>query len=204
MAKRQTGRNVRTARIIRNTKETQIQIKLNVDGSGKYKISTGLSFLDHMLELFAKHGLFDLEIRAKGDLHIDAHHTVEDIGISLGKAFGEALGDRSGIERYSSVLLPMDETLCEVAVDISGRPHLTLLGKLPKSVVGKQLNATLIRHFFEAFVVNASLTLHADIRRGEDPHHISEGLFKAFAVAMLRACAINPRKKGVPSTKGIL
>ncbi len=194
----------RTAKITRNTKETKINVKLDVDGTGKYRISTGLPFFDHMLELFAKHGIFDITLIAKGDIHIDAHHTVEDVGICLGKAFGEALGKRDGIERYASVTLPMDETLCDVSIDVSGRPHLTLLGKLPKTVVGKQLNATLIKHFWEAFVVNSAISLHIEVRRGEDPHHISEAIFKAVAVSLSRACARNPRKKGVPSTKGIL
>jgi len=194
----------RTAIITRNTKETKIQVELNIDGKGKYKISTGIGFFDHMLELFTKHGLFDLDLKAKGDTHIDAHHTVEDVGICLGKAFGQALGKRDGIERYASTVVPMDETLCEVAIDISGRPHLTLKGKLPKNVVGGQLNATLVKHFFEAFVLNAAISVHAEIRRGEDPHHITEALFKAFSVTLSRACALNPRKKGVPSTKGLL
>lgn len=193
----------RTATLTRKTKETQIQVKLNIDGKGNYAISTGLPFFDHMLELFTKHGLFDLNLKARGDLHVDAHHTVEDIGISIGKAFNEALGKRAGIERYASVLLPMDEALCEVAIDISGRPHLTLKGQLPRRNVGK-FDSTLVRDFLDAFVVNSAMTIHIHIRSGVSPHHTLECLFKALGVALSRACSLNPRKKGVPSTKGII
>lgn len=205
----------RKALINRQTKETQIGIKLNLDGKGKSKIDYPIPFLAHMFTLFAKHGLFDLELKAKGDLEIDLHHLVEDTGLTLGEAFAKALGKKEKIERYGHALLPMDESLAEInaAIDISGRPHFTFKAKFPKELIYAELgseriklsiDAEMLREFFEAFVYKAGITLHIDLKRGKNTHHKIEAIFKAFGVALQRACAINPRKKGVPSTKGLL
>ncbi|MDD4179880.1 MAG: imidazoleglycerol-phosphate dehydratase HisB [Candidatus Margulisbacteria bacterium] len=205
----------RTAKINRVTKETNIRIDLNVDGSGKSKINYPIPFLAHMFTLFSKHGLFDLKLAAKGDLEIDLHHLVEDTGLALGEAFAKALGKKEKIERYGHAIVPMDESLAEVkaAVDISGRPHFTFKAKFPKELIyaeiGKEriklnLDAEMLREFFESFVYKAGISLHIDLVRGKNTHHKIEAIFKAFGVAMQRACAINPRKKGVPSTKGVL
>lgn len=205
----------RKAKIHRKTKETDIKIELNIDGSGKRKISYPIPFLGHMFDLFAKHGLFDLTIAAKGDLEIDLHHLVEDTGLALGEAFKKALAKKLKIERYGHAAVPMDESLSEVkaALDISGRPHFTFKAKFPKELiyaeVGKErvklyLDAEMLREFFESFVYKAGITLHIDLKRGKNTHHKIEAIFKAFGVALQKACAINPRKKGVPSTKGTL
>jgi imidazoleglycerol-phosphate dehydratase len=193
----------RKASIKRKTKETDIKLDLVVDGSGKSKIKTGIGFFDHMLELFAKHGLFDLRLSCKGDTHVDMHHTVEDVAIVLGQAFRTALGNKKGIERYAENKVPMDEALAEVVIDISGRPHLTYAVQLPHKPFS-EFDAETVKEFFEAFVLNAGINIHVNLWRGENTHHIIEAIFKAFAVALRKACQINPRKKGVPSTKGIL
>ena len=205
----------RTAKIHRKTKETEIKIDLNIDGSGKNKIAYPIPFLGHMLTLFSKHGLFDLKLAAKGDLEVDLHHLVEDTGLALGEAFNNALGKKLQLERYGHAIVPMDESLAEVkvAVDISGRPHFTFKAKFPKELLyaqlGKEkvklyLDDEMLREFFEAFVYKAGITLHIDLKRGKNTHHKIEAIFKAFGVALMRACEINPRKKGVPSTKGRL
>ena len=205
----------RKAKLHRKTKETNIKIELNIDGTGKSKIAYPIPFLSHMFTLFAKHGLFDLKMAAKGDLEVDLHHLVEDTGLTLGEAFRKALGKKQKIERFGHALLPMDESLSEVkaAIDISGRPHFTFKAKFPKELLyaqlGKEriklyLDAEMLREFFEAFVYKAGISLHIDLKRGKNTHHKIESIFKAFGVALGRACQINPRKFGVPSTKGIL
>ena len=205
----------RKSKVLRKTKETNISITLNVDGKGKRQIDYPIPFLAHMLDLFAKHGLFDLKLKAKGDIEIDMHHLIEDTGLTLGEAFKKALASKKKIERYGHAVIPMDESLAEVkaAVDISGRPHFTFKAKFPKELVyaqiGKErvklyLDAEMLREFFESFVYKAGITLHIDLKRGKNTHHKVEAIFKAFGVAMQRACEINPRKKGVPSTKGLL
>jgi imidazoleglycerol-phosphate dehydratase len=205
----------RKSKVLRKTKETNIRIELNIDGSGKSKIDYPIPFLGHMFTLFSKHGLFDLKLSAKGDIEVDLHHLIEDSGLALGEAFKKALGTKKKIERYGHAILPMDESLAEVqtAVDISGRPHFSFKAKFPKELlyaqVGKErvklyLDAEMLKEFFEAFVYKAGITLHIDLKRGKNTHHKIEAIFKAFGVALRRACEINPRKKGVPSTKGIL
>lgn len=205
----------RSAKIFRKTKETAVKLELVIDGSGKSKIIFPVPFIGHMLTLFAKHGLFDLSLTAKGDVEVDLHHLIEDTGICLGEAFAKALGKKLKIERYGHVLIPMDEALAEAkaAVDISGRPHLTFNAKFKRELIYAILNkesvrfyldADLIKEFFEAFVYKAGISLHIDLIRGQNTHHKIEAIFKAFGVALSRACQINPRKKGVPSTKGIL
>ncbi|MFC1568564.1 imidazoleglycerol-phosphate dehydratase HisB [Candidatus Margulisiibacteriota bacterium] len=205
----------RKSKLLRKTKETDIKIELNVDGKGKSRIDYPIPFMAHMLTLFSKHGLFDLKLVAKGDLEVDLHHLIEDTGLSLGEAFKKALGNKKKIERYGHAILPMDESLAEVqtAIDISGRPHFTFKANFPKELIyaqiGKEriklyLDAEMLREFFEAFVYKAGVTLHIDLKRGKNTHHKVEAIFKAFGVALRRACEINPRKKGVSSTKGIL
>lgn len=205
----------RKSKIHRKTKETNIKIELNIDGSGKREIDYPIPFLGHMFDLFAKHGLFDLKLAARGDLEIDLHHLIEDTGLALGEAFAKALGKKLRIERYGHAIVPMDESLAGVkaAVDISGRPHFTFKAKFPKELfyarLGKEriklyLDAEMLREFFEAFVYKAGISLHIDLIRGKNTHHKVEAIFKAFGVALSKACQINPRKKGVPSTKGIL
>ncbi|MEE8637868.1 MAG: imidazoleglycerol-phosphate dehydratase HisB [Candidatus Margulisiibacteriota bacterium] len=205
----------RKSKVLRKTKETHIKIELNIDGSGKSKIDYPIPFLGHMFALFAKHGLFDLKLSAKGDVEVDLHHLIEDTGLSLGEAFKKALGTKKKIERYGHAIVPMDESLAEVkaAVDISGRPHFTFKARFPKELlyaqIGKErmklyLDAEMLREFFESFVYKAGITLHIDLKRGKNTHHKIEAIFKAFGVALRKACQINPRKKGVPSTKGIL
>lgn len=194
---------MRKANIKRKTKETDINLKLNIDGSGKSKISTGIGFFDHMLELLTKHASFDLDLTCKGDIEVDMHHTVEDVGIALGEALLKALGDKSQIERYADVKVPMDEALAEVAIDISGRPHLTYQVELPREPFSK-FDAETAKEFFEALTLNARINLHINLVRGNNTHHILEAIFKGVAVALFKSCAINPRKKGVPSTKGKL
>ncbi len=193
----------RQAKISRKTNETQIELILVVDGSGNAEISTGIGFFDHMLTLFAKHGLFDLTLKVTGDLQVDFHHTVEDVGICLGQAFRDALGDCSGITRYASGAIPMDEALCELAIDISGRPHLTFIHEIPATKVG-EFDMELTEEFFTALINNARITAHMELVRGRNLHHCAEACFKAMGQILDRATQIDPRKNGVPSTKGLL
>ena len=195
---------MRTAEISRQTNETQITIKLDLDGSGKHEISTGVGFLDHMLTHLAVHGLFDLTVQAKGDLHIDVHHTVEDVALALGQAFDKALGDRKGIIRMGDSFAPMDETLAHVALDLSGRPYAVIQADWHSPYVGN-IPTTLFPHFFESFAVTARCNLHARVLYGRDDHHQAEALFKAWARALDQVPQIDPRRAGViPSTKGTL
>jgi len=195
---------MRIAEISRQTNETQITIKLDLDGSGKHEISTGVGFLDHMLTHLAVHGLFDLTVQAKGDLHIDVHHTVEDVALALGQAFDKALGDRKGIIRMGDSFAPMDETLAHVALDLSGRPYAVIQADWHSPYVGN-IPTTLFPHFFESFAVTARCNLHARVLYGRDDHHQAEALFKAWARALDLVTQIDPRRAGViPSTKGTL
>lgn len=194
----------RTATIERTTKETAIKATVNLDGTGAYNISTGVGFLDHMLEQLARHGLIDIELEAKGDLHIDFHHTVEDCGIVLGQAVAKALGDKAGITRYASVDLPMDETLTRVAIDVSGRPYLIWRVEFTRPKLG-EMDTELFREWFQAFAQNAGITLHIENVYGENNHHIAETCYKGLARALRAAVAPDPRQAGrVPSTKGSL
>jgi len=193
----------RSATIARQTKETAITVSLDLDGAGKTVIETGVPFFDHMLEAFGRHGLFDLTVAAKGDLEIDAHHTVEDVGIVLGQAFSEALGDREGITRFGSSVLPMDEALVLAAVDISGRGALHYDVALPIEIIGT-FDTTLAKEFLVALATNAGLTLHVRSLAGENAHHLVEAAFKAVARALKDAAALDDRVVGVPSTKGAL
>jgi imidazoleglycerol-phosphate dehydratase len=195
---------MRTAKIQRKTNETEISLSLNLDGKGKYTIDTGIGFLDHMLSHVAVHGLFDLELRARGDLHVDVHHTVEDCALALGQAFDQALGDRGGIVRMGSAYVPMDESLAFVAVDLSGRPYCVVDAAWATPSVGG-VATSLFAHFFESFAVTARCNLHARVLYGRDDHHKAEALFKAFARALDAAMQLDPRRAGnVPSTKGSL
>ena len=195
---------MRTAEIARQTNETQIGIKLDLDGTGKQEISTGIGFLDHMLTHLAVHGLFDLSVQAKGDLHIDTHHTVEDVALALGQAFDKALGDRKGIIRISDSFAPMDETLAHVAVDLSGRPYSVIQTEWHTPYIG-DIPTTLFPHFFESFAITARCNLHARVLYGRDDHHQAEALFKAWARALDSATQMDPRRAGaIPSTKGTL
>jgi len=194
----------RTAEIERNTKETQIRVRLNLDGKGVAKLATGVPYLEHMLEQVARHGMLDLEVTAKGDLHIDAHHTVEDIGITLGQAFAKAIGDKSGIRRFGHAYVPLDEALSRVVIDFSGRPGLTYGVKFTRALIG-EFDADLVHEFFQGFVNHAQVTLHIDSLRGDNAHHQCETMFKAFARALRMAAEADPRAAGaVPSTKGSL
>lgn len=193
----------RTARFARKTKETSIEISLNLDGQGNSKIKTGIPFMDHMLGSLAKHGLYDINIKAKGDLKVDPHHLVEDLGISLGKVFKDALGSKARIGRFGYSLVPMDEALADVAVDISGRSRLVFSGMIPKKMIGN-FDPNLTKEFFDGFVDSAGITLHIRLRYSDNSHHAVEAIFKAFAVALSKASSIDPRKKGIPSTKGSL
>jgi imidazoleglycerol-phosphate dehydratase len=193
----------RTASIERVTKETRIRLSINLDGSGIGKICTSVPFLDHMLDLFARHGLFDLEVEAQGDIDIDFHHTVEDIGIVLGQALKEALGDKKGIRRYGQASVPMDETLASVALDLSGRPFLVYNVRLPKVKIG-EFDVELGREFFQAFVNNIGANLHLNVMYGDNVHHVLEACFKGFARALDMATQLDPRIEGVMSTKGKL
>jgi len=195
---------MRTADISRRTNETQIEIELNLDGAGAHEISTGVGFLDHMLTHLAVHGLFDLRVQAQGDLHIDVHHTLEDVALALGQAFDRALGDRKGIIRMGDCFAPMDETLAHVAVDFSGRPYAVVRARWRTPYVGN-LPVTLFAHFFESFAVTARCNVHARILYGRDDHHRAEALFKAWARALDAATQLDPRRGGmIPSTKGAL
>ena len=193
----------RKASIERVTKETQIKLSLEIDGTGESKICTSVPFLDHMLDLFTRHGLFDLRIEAKGDIDIDFHHTVEDIGIVLGTAFREALGDKKGIRRYGQATVPMDETLASVAVDLSGRPFMVYHVSLPKVKIG-EFDVELAREFFQAFVNNVGANVHINVMYGDNVHHVLEACFKGMARALDMATQIDPRIQGVMSTKGKL
>ena len=195
---------MRTAEIKRKTAETDIAVKLNIDGSGNAAVSTGVGFLDHMLTLFAKHGRFDLDLKCKGDLNVDFHHTVEDVAICIGKAFGQALGDKAGITRYGSVILPMDEALVLCALDISGRTFLALdLGIRAKRI--GDFDVELIEEFFHGFTRACPVTLHIKKLDGRNSHHIAEAAFKAFGRTLCAACALDERLGGrIPSTKGVL
>jgi imidazoleglycerol-phosphate dehydratase len=195
---------MRSASVSRRTAETDVTLSIALDGTGKAEISTGVGFLDHMLELFARHGLFDLTVKVTGDLHVDQHHTTEDTGIALGQAILKALGDKKGITRYADIHLPMDETLTRVAVDISGRPFLVFRTAFPTEKIGV-FDTELVREFFQAFAVQAGLTLHVETLYGENSHHIAESCFKGLARALRQAVAVDPREEGrVPSTKGTL
>ncbi|MFZ2161883.1 MAG: imidazoleglycerol-phosphate dehydratase HisB [Sideroxyarcus sp.] len=195
---------MRSAKVSRNTLETRISVELNLDGSGKVKLDTGLPFLEHMLDQIARHGLLDLDIDAKGDLHIDAHHTVEDIGITLGQAFTKAIGDKKGLRRYGHAYVPLDEALSRVVLDISGRPGLVFNAEFVRSNVG-EFEVDLIREFFQGFVNHALVTLHIDNLAGDNAHHQAETIFKAFGRALRVALELDPRMTGVmPSTKGTL
>jgi imidazoleglycerol-phosphate dehydratase len=194
----------RTASVTRKTKETDIRIELSLDGSGRTQIKTGIPFMDHMLNLMAAHGFMDLSVSASGDTEIDNHHTVEDLGICLGKAIDEALGKREGIRRYGHCVVPMDEALARAVIDISNRPFLSYNVVLKESKTGS-FDVLLVKEFFRALVQNSAMTLHIDLLSGEDAHHVAESIFKAFARAFDQACGIEPRRGGaIPSTKGIL
>lgn len=193
----------RKATIERITRETQIKLTLDLDGTGEAKVCTSVPFLDHMLNLFARHGLFDLTVEAKGDIDIDFHHTVEDIGIVLGEALKEALGDKAGIRRYGQATVPMDETLASVAVDLSGRPYLVYNVKLPKVKIG-EFDVELAKEFFQAFTNHLAANIHLNVMYGDNVHHILEACFKALARALDQATQVDPRIAGVMSTKGKL
>lgn len=195
---------MRTAEVSRNTLETQISVSINLDGTGVSKLSSGLGFLDHMLDQIARHGMMDISIEAKGDLHIDAHHTVEDIGITLGQAFTKALGDKKGLRRYGHAYVPLDEALSRVVLDISGRPGLEFGVEFSRARIG-DFDVDLIHEFFQGFVNHALVTLHVDNLRGDNAHHQAETIFKAFGRALRAAVEIDPRMAGImPSTKGSL
>jgi imidazoleglycerol-phosphate dehydratase len=193
----------RTARIDRKTAETQIELELSLDGSGKSRIATGVGFFDHMLTLLAKHAAFDLRIQATGDLHVDQHHTVEDVGICLGQALRQALGDRAGIRRYGFMTLPMDETLAMSAIDLGGRPYFVFQAEFPTAKIG-EFDSELVAEFWQAFVSNALCNLHLVVHYGRNSHHISEALFKSAARALRMAVERDARMPDVPSTKGVL
>jgi imidazoleglycerol-phosphate dehydratase len=194
----------RSATVKRDTKETQITVTLNLDGTGNSNLNTGLPFLDHMLEQVARHGMFDLDIEAQGDLHIDAHHTVEDVGITLGQAFSRALSDKRGIRRYGQAYVPLDEALSRVVLDCSGRPGLEFQVEFPRARIG-DFDVDLFYEFFQGFINHALVTLHIDNLRGRNSHHIIETVFKAFGRALRMAVECDPRMEGIlPSTKGSL
>jgi imidazoleglycerol-phosphate dehydratase len=195
---------MRTAEIVRKTNETDISVAVNLDGSGTHAMATGIGFLDHMLDQLAKHSLIDISVRAKGDLHIDFHHTAEDVGIALGEAVRKALGDKKGIRRYASSDLPMDGTLTRVAIDVSGRPFLVWKVEFSRDKVG-EMDTELFREWFQAFAINAGVTLHVENFYGDNNHHIAESAFKALARALRDAVEIDPRAADrIPSTKGTL
>jgi len=194
----------RIGEIRRTTKETDLHVRVDLDGRGTAEVHTGIGFFDHMLEALARHGLLDLTVEARGDLHVDGHHTVEDTGIALGQALARALGDRAGIRRYGDALVPLDEALVRAVIDVSGRPHLTYQIDIPKWQMLGDYDVFLTPEFFRALVLNAGLTAHLDLVRGDNPHHIVEAAFKAFARALDAATELDPRVTGVPSTKGTL
>jgi imidazoleglycerol-phosphate dehydratase len=194
----------RVAEIRRTTKETDLFVRVGLDGRGEARVKTGLGFFDHMLEALARHGLLDLTVEAQGDLHVDGHHTVEDTGIALGTAIARALGDRAGIRRYGDALVPLDDALVRAVVDVSGRPYIHYDIEIPKWQMLGDYDVFLTPEFFRALVLNAGLTAHLDLVRGDNPHHIVEATFKAFARALDAATSLDPRVAGVPSTKGAL
>ena len=201
---RPAGETMRTGTVTRRTNETDITVSLSLDGTGRTAIATGIGFLDHMLDLFGRHALFDLEVKAAGDLHIDGHHTAEDTGIAIGQAFARALGDKKGIRRYASLDLPMDEALTRIALDISGRPFLVFRTEFPTPKIGG-FDTELVREFFQAFAGNAGVTLHVETLYGGNSHHIAESCFKGLARALRQAVATDPREgERIPSTKGAL
>jgi imidazoleglycerol-phosphate dehydratase len=194
---------MREAVVKRKTKETEVTVELNLDGQGRYEIETGLPFFNHMLELFSRHGLFNLKVLAQGDIEVDAHHTVEDVGICLGCALTEALGDKRGINRYGSMFTPMDESLVLVALDLSGRPYFAYDGgPVGESIAG--FDSGLVPEFLRALVNNARMTLHVRVLSGGDTHHTIEAVFKGFGMALRQAVSLDPRTTAVPSTKGVL
>jgi imidazoleglycerol-phosphate dehydratase len=194
----------RTGRVERITKESSVLVEIDLDGSGRLDIATGVGFYDHMLSQLGKHGLFDLTVKTEGDLHIDAHHTVEDTAIALGTAFRQALGDKAGIRRFANSLVPLDEALVRVAVDLSGRPYLVHTEPDGQAPMIGEYDTTLTRHVWESFVNAAQICLHVDVLRGRIAHHIAEAQFKGVARALRDAVALDPRESGVPSTKGTL
>ena len=194
----------RIGEVTRTTKETDLHVRVVLDGRGESRVKTGIGFFDHMLEAFARHSLIDLTVEARGDLHVDGHHTVEDTGIVLGQALKKALGDRAGIRRYADSLVPLDEALVRCVLDVSGRPYLAYQIEIPKWQMLGDYDVFLTPEFFRALVLNAGLTVHLDLIRGDNPHHIVEAAFKAFARALDAATTIDPRVSGIPSTKGAL
>ena len=196
--------NARSAEVVRNTTETQIRVVVNLDGSGKSQLATGIGFFDHMLEQIARHGAIDLTIEARGDLHIDGHHTIEDVGITLGQAVAKAIGDKKGIRRYGHAYVPLDEALSRVVVDFSGRPGLEMHVPFTRAMIG-EFDVDLVHEFFQGFVNHALVTVHIDNLRGDNAHHQCETVFKAFARALRMALTPDPRSAGIiPSTKGSL
>ena len=193
----------RTATVDRETGETTVSLSLNLDGSGVPEVSTGVGFLDHMLELTARHGLFDLTVKAEGDTHVDFHHTTEDVGLCLGRAVREAVGDKAGIVRYGSLTLPMEDALATVALDLSGRPMLVWHARFPAAKVG-DFDTELVREFFQAVANEGRLNLHVVLHHGVNAHHVAEAIFKGFARALRQAVTVDPRQAGVPSSKGVL
>ena len=194
---------MRTADIERNTRETQIKVSLDLDGTGKAEVSTGIGFFDHMLELLAKHSLMNLSVEAKGDLQVDYHHTVEDVGLAFGRALDKALGDRAGIVRYGFASIPMDEALCETSLDLGGRPFLVFQCAMKHAMV-RDFEVKLLEEFFRAVSVEARANIHLREIYGDEAHHVCEGVFKSFARALRAAVAHDPREKGVPSSKGVI
>jgi imidazoleglycerol-phosphate dehydratase len=197
----------RIGRVERTTKESSVVVEIDLDGTGKVDVSTGVPFYDHMLTAFSAHGMFDLAVNAKGDIEIDAHHTVEDVAIVLGEAIGKALGDKRGIRRFGDAWIPMDETLAHAAVDVSGRPYCVLTGEpdlMTAFVVGNNYPTVLNRHVFESLAFHAKIALHVRVIHGRDPHHITEAQYKAVARALRAASEADPRQDGIPSTKGTL
>ncbi len=199
-----TGEMKRIGEVVRETNETRLRVRVDLDGSGRADVKTGIGFFDHMLDALARHALLDLSIEAGGDLHVDGHHTVEDTGIALGQALAQALGDRAGIRRYGHAYVPLDEALVRAVVDVSGRPYLSYQIEIPKWQMLGDYDVFLTPEFFRAVVLNAGLTVHLDLVCGDNPHHIVEAAFKAFARALDSATALDPRVTGVPSTKGTL
>lgn len=194
----------RVASIDRKTSETDISLRLDLDGSGTSQVATGIAFFDHMLTLFARHGLFDLTVRADGDIAVDFHHTVEDTGITLGQALTRALGDKAGIRRYGHACVPMDEALVRVVVDLSGRPYLAYTAPEAVEAIGGAFSFQLVEEFLRALSVHGGMNLHVDVLAGRDAHHMAEGIFKALARALDEATSLDPRVTGIPSTKGVL
>ena len=195
---------MRTGKVTRATKETEVTVEVNLDGSGRAEVTTGIGFLDHMLELMARHSRIDIKLQAKGDLHVDQHHTTEDAGIVLGQAVKQALGDMRGIVRYADVHMPMDEALTRVAIDVSGRAVLVFKVEFPRDKIG-EFDVDLVREFFQAFAANANLTLHVETLYGDNSHHVAESCFKGLARVLRAAVALDPAAKGeIPSTKGSL